>query len=185
MLFREVYRFRQLVVSGELTGILIKPYHPFIRVLFGGFDIFDAVSFILLLIIIIPVALQIQTPFPPLTAFLLYIIFVLISLVIATSFHILVLAFGIIATEVDHAIMIYRDLSSLGKIPINIYQSPLKEIVTFIIPIGIMTAFPVYMFLGELAPILILYSFCFTISFFLFSLFVWNKALKYYQGWGG
>src|SRR5690349_18500737 len=33
LLFREVYRFRPLVVNGELDAILLKPYHPFMRVL--------------------------------------------------------------------------------------------------------------------------------------------------------
>ncbi|MCA9371913.1 ABC-2 family transporter protein [Candidatus Woesebacteria bacterium] len=42
LMFREVYRFRQLVVSGELDTVLVKPYHPFLRILVGGIDFLDA-----------------------------------------------------------------------------------------------------------------------------------------------
>lgn len=185
MMFREVYRFRQLVVSGELTGILVKPYHPFIRILFGGIDFFDFLVLIPLIIIIIFVGASIQTPFHSFFAIFLYILFIFLSFIISMSFHIIVLSLGIIATEVDHAVMIYRDLSGLARLPISIYQSPFREIFTFIIPIGIMVSFPVYMFLGKLAPILIGYTFCFTGIFFIFSILLWKSALKKYQGWGG
>jgi ABC-2 type transport system permease protein len=185
MVFREVYRFRQLVVSGELTGILIKPYHPFVRILFGGFDIFDGITLIPLFIITFFVASHLTTPFSPLTAWLLYVFFLIVSFTIAMSFHILVLSLGIMITEVDHAIMIYRDLSGLGRLPITIYQSPVRELFTYIIPVGIMMAFPVYVFLGKLGPFLLLYSVCFATIFLVFSLFLWKKALRTYQGWGG
>src|SRR5438309_93051 len=50
-LFREVYRFRQLVVTGTLDFILMKPFNSLIRVLIGGSDFIDL--FILLMIIFV------------------------------------------------------------------------------------------------------------------------------------
>jgi ABC-type uncharacterized transport system permease subunit len=41
LLYREVYRFRPQVISGNLDLILVKPYHPFLRVLIGGVDFLD------------------------------------------------------------------------------------------------------------------------------------------------
>ncbi|MEK9200986.1 MAG: ABC-2 family transporter protein, partial [Patescibacteria group bacterium] len=41
MLFREVYRFRPLVVSGGFDGVLAKPFPPLLRVLIGGPDYID------------------------------------------------------------------------------------------------------------------------------------------------
>src|SRR3989304_10429335 len=37
-LFREVYNFRSLVVSGNLDLVLSKPINPLLRVLMGGAD---------------------------------------------------------------------------------------------------------------------------------------------------
>src|SRR3989344_7212246 len=43
-LFREVYRFRTLVVSGDLDLILVKPINPLFRILFGGADVIDLIT---------------------------------------------------------------------------------------------------------------------------------------------
>src|SRR3989344_7491326 len=39
--FREVYHFRNLIVSGEFDLVLIKPYNPLFKVLLGGADLID------------------------------------------------------------------------------------------------------------------------------------------------
>src|SRR3990167_5462774 len=41
VLFREVYRFRPQVLSGSFDLTLLKPHHPFIRILVGGGDVLD------------------------------------------------------------------------------------------------------------------------------------------------
>src|SRR3989344_7650830 len=42
--FREAYRFRQLIVSGDFDLILVKPFNALFRVLMGGADIVDLVT---------------------------------------------------------------------------------------------------------------------------------------------
>ena len=65
-----------------------------------------------------------------------------LGLVISAAFHILVLAMGIITLEIDHTVMIYRDLVGLGRFPIDIYKEPLRSLITFIVPIGLMISIP-------------------------------------------
>src|SRR3989339_974701 len=43
-LFRSVYSFRQLVVSGDLDLVLVKPINPLFRSLFGGADPVDLIT---------------------------------------------------------------------------------------------------------------------------------------------
>jgi len=43
-LFREAYRFRPRLVSGEFDFDLIKPVHPILRSLLGGFDLHDLIT---------------------------------------------------------------------------------------------------------------------------------------------
>ena len=43
-LFREVYRFRNLVTSGDLDLIMVKPMKPLFRVLMGGTDVIDMIT---------------------------------------------------------------------------------------------------------------------------------------------
>lgn len=183
LMFREVYRFRQLVISGEFDTVLVKPYHPFLKILVGGIDILDAI--ISILYIGIAIYFIIHLPTFSITHLFLYIALIINALIIATSFHIGVLALGILTTEVDHAIMIYRDMTRLGTFPIDIYKQPIRFIFTFVIPIGIMISIPVKSLLNLLSIQLYIISFAFSLVTLFASLKLWDYALKKYQSWGG
>src|SRR3989339_1063058 len=182
MLFREVYRFRWLVTSGELDGVLVRPYHPFIRVLLGGLDILDLLMLgpYLALLGYFLVQIGLTTSYN----LSLYLLLVVNSLIIATAFHIVVLALGVLTTEVDHTIMIYRDLSKLAVVPVDIYREPIRSLVTFVLPIGIMMTYPVKGLLNMLNWNLIIVSLVLGLASLLFSLWLWGRALKKYQSWG-
>ncbi|MBI4004731.1 ABC-2 family transporter protein [Candidatus Roizmanbacteria bacterium] len=183
MLFREVYRFRPLVVNAELDAILIKPYHPFMRILVGGVDLLDLVTIVFYLGLLCFYVIQLGS-IVPLNIFI-FLLLVINGLIIATAFHIIVLALGILTTEVDHAIMIYRDVTRLGTLPIDIYQEPFRSLFTFFLPIGVMMTFPVKSLFGLLSGSVIALSFVIGLLLLGFSLYLWNKALKKYQSWGG
>src|SRR3989344_5782687 len=107
MLFREVYRFRYYIVSGNFDMILVKPVNALFRSLFGWTDILDFITlgpFILMVIYVLT-----KIPEISVLGVLSYFIFIINSLIIATSFHIAVLSLAVLTTEIDHAIMIYRD----------------------------------------------------------------------------
>ena len=179
MLFREVYRFRQYIVTGNFDMMLVKPVNTLFRALFGWTDILD---FITLGPFIIAIG-YIMTKIPQinLIGVLIYISLVFNSLIIATSFHIFVLALAVITTEIDHAIMIYRDLTSMGKVPIDVYSQPFRSLVTFIIPVGIMMSFPVKAALGILQWPYVATAFTISFVMLFFSLFFWRYALKQYK----
>jgi ABC-2 type transport system permease protein len=182
ILFREVYRFRWLVTSGSFDTVLLKPYHPFIRILVGGVDILD----VLLLIpyIGMSVLLIMNTGVTALNLFG-FCLLLINALWISTSFHIIVLALGILSTEVDHTIMIYRDITGLGRFPLDIYKEPFRSIFTFLIPVGVMTAYPPQALLGLLSARGYISAFVISSILFVFAMVFWNHALKRYQSWGG
>jgi ABC-type uncharacterized transport system permease subunit len=183
LLFREVYRFRPLVVSGELDTVLVKPFHPFLRILVGGVDFLD----LLMLLPYLLLTFFFASKFDSFSIAHLFQYFGLLinALVLATAFHIFVLALGILTTEVDHMIMIYRDLTSLGRFPMEIYKEPIRGIFTFIIPVGIMMSFPSKALFGLLSPSLILFAFLMSFLLLVSSLKLWGLAIKRYQSWGG
>lgn len=183
LLFREVYRFRPLVVSGELDAVLIKPYHPFMRILVGGIDLLDL--FTVFIYIILLVIFILQLPMLTFAHVVTFLILIGNALIIATGFHIIVLSLGILTTEVDHAVMIYRDITRIGAFPIDIYKEPLRSLFTFVLPVGIMASFPVKSLLGLLSVQFIVSSFVISLLFLWFSMFLWDRALKKYQSWGG
>ncbi len=183
LLFREVYRFRQLVVSAEFDSVLLKPYHPFLRILVGGVDILDAIlifPYLFMLIYFINKLPNLSTD-----QILVYIGLVINAVLIATSFHILVLALAILTTEVDHALMIYRDFTRMVSMPLDIYREPLRSFLLFVIPVGIMMYVPVRALFGLLTIPVFINSMAVSIIFIVFSLWLWNYALRKYQSWGG
>jgi len=183
ILFREAYRFRPLVVSGGLDLVLLKPFHPFIRLLFGGIDFLD-------LVLVIPycgalVYYIARSGHLGISSFLLFTALVFNSLVLAMAFHIIVLGLGILTTEVDHTIMIYRDITSLGRFPMEIYREPIRGIFTYAIPVAVMMSFPAKAVFGVLSTQGIIIAFAVAGIGLICSLLFWHYALRRYQSWGG
>lgn len=178
-LLREVYRFRYYVIQGFFDYILTKPVNPLFRSLLGGSDALD------LPVIGLSLGLLVYSGFHltgvTLAGILLYCGLVINGLIIALSFHILVLGIGIISTEVDNMIMLYRDITRLGQVPVEVYQAPVSFIITFILPVGIMMSFPVKALLGLLSWQSIMIAFLFSFLFLYFSLKFWDYALRQYQ----
>lgn len=176
-LYREVYRFRGLVVTGDLDLVLLKPASALFRVLMGGADIIDLVTIPPLVAAVIYVG-NLLNPTVLHTAY--YILLIINGLLIATTFHIAVLSLGVITLEIDHTIMIYRDLSNLGRLPIDIYRQPLRGLLTYLIPVGVMITLPAKALMGLVTPSGVLLSFGLGGILFFASLKFWNFALMHY-----
>lgn len=176
-LFREVYRFRTQVVSGSFDIVLTKPVNSLFRILLGGADVIDFVTIPPLIIAVFLVGKSLN---PTLLNTIIYILLIFNGLIIAAAFHIAVMALGILTLEIDHTIMIYRDLVALGKFPVDIYKEPLRGALTFLIPVGIMVTFPAKVLMGLLSPVGILVSFGFGVTSILIAIRFWNYALRYY-----
>jgi ABC-2 type transport system permease protein len=182
LLYREVYRFRPQVISGNLDLILVKPYHPFLRVLVGGVDFLDLLLLVPYFFLLLFFIFQEKISF---FSFFLYLTLVINGLIISTAFHIFVLALGLLTTEVDNAIMIYHDILNLGRFPIEIYQQIISFIFTFIIPIGVMITFPVKALFHFLSFDNIVFAFFISFLLLLLSIKFWQIGLKKYQSAGG
>jgi ABC-2 type transport system permease protein len=176
-LFREAYRFRPLIVSGDFDLIMTKPMSALFRVLMGGSDFIDFLTIPPLIFALFYVGRMLH---PTTVQLLFYLLLLINGLLIATAFYITVLAFGIITLEIDHTIMIYRDITNLGRFPIEIYKEPLKGILTYIIPVGIMISLPVKAIIGMVTFKGVLLSFAIGFFVIFISLKFWNFALTKY-----
>lgn len=180
-LFREVYRFRPKIVSGDFDLTLVKPISPLFTSLFGGVDLLDLVTLPPLFLSVWYVGSLLD---PGFIQVLIFILLTLNALLIVTAFHIAVLALGIIFMEVDHTILIYRDLTSFGRFPVDIYKEPIKGILTYLVPVGIMITFPAKALMGLISPGGVLISLTFGLSAMFLSIKFWNFALKKYTSAG-
>lgn len=178
MVFREVYRFRPQIVTGNFDLVLSRPVSPLFRALMGGVDILDLFTFPPLLALTAYYGLQLQ---PPLVLVGAYVILLINGIIIAAAFHIGVLALGVVTTAVDHSILIYRDITNLGRIPVSFYQEPIRSVLLFIVPVGIMMTVPAQVFMGIFDPLILLYSVFVSVGLFSLSLLLWHWALGNYS----
>ncbi|OGM26661.1 hypothetical protein A3D00_00995 [Candidatus Woesebacteria bacterium RIFCSPHIGHO2_02_FULL_38_9] len=176
-LFREVYRFRPLLVSGDFDLVLMKPFNALFRVLMGGADVIDLITIPPLIFAVIYVGKLLN---PNILNTVYYILLLINGLLIATAFHIAVLALGVITLEVDHTIMIYRDFVALGKFPVDIYREPVRSILTYLIPVGLMVTLPAKALIGLVSPVGVMLTFTFGIVTIFIAKRFWNYALKFY-----
>lgn len=175
--YREVYRFRVKVIRGELDMILTKPINALFRSMMGSSDIIDLVTIPPLMAAIYYVGSALN-PSPANIGF--YVLLVVNGFLIATAFHIAVMAMGIITLEIDHTIMIYRDLTNLGRFPVDIYREPLRGILTFLVPVGIMVTLPAKALMGLVGFWGVFGSLVLGLVLMFLSIRFWNYALQYY-----
>ncbi len=180
ILYRGVYLFSHLVRTGDFDSMLIKPISPLFRALTGKPDINDAVFLIPSTALSIWILTQLSLTIT-LQSSLLFLVLLSNSLLLATALHILVLVVGILTTEVDGVIWLYRDLSRMAQFPVSVYIQPLRSILYFVVPVGIMMTIPAETLLGVSSPAVIMFSCLFGIVFFLGSLKLWHWSLKKYQ----
>jgi len=178
-LFREVYRFRPLLISGDFDLILIKPINPLFRVLLGGADIIDFMTIPPLVIALVYTARMLTIN---ISGVIFYLLLLINAFLVATAFHIAILGFGIITLGTDQLILIYRDLTNLGRLPVDIYKQPLKSVLTFLIPIGIMFTLPVKALIGLVTFRGLIPSLFLGIALIFLSIRFWRYSLKRYSG---
>lgn len=178
LFLREVYRFRSYVVTGDFDYFLTKPLSPLFRSLFGGSDILDlSILAISAFFILFSVG---KLGSISLLGIVLYIMLISNAFLIAIAFHIFVLAVGILTTEVDNTLWLYRDLTQMGRVPVDIYKEPLRGILTFVIPVGIMMTFPPKALMGFLSIDTFLLAIIMGGVLLFLSLKFWRYALSKY-----
>ena len=176
-LFREVYRFRPQLISGDFDLALVKPFSPLFMSLMGGADIIDLITIPPLIFTIFYIGSQLT---PSILHIAFYVLLIVNGLLIATAFHIFVLGFGIITLEVDHLVFIYRDIINLGKLPVDIYREPIRSIITYLIPVGVMITLPAKALMGLVSPIGIIATLGIGAVALVASYRFWNFALTRY-----
>lgn len=180
LFLRGVYHFRPLIVSGNFDLLLIKPLHPIFSSLASHADVLDLITFIPLVgyMIFFITSGQITTTF---LGIILYCLLLIGAFLIALALHILVLAVGILTTEVDHLIWIYRDLTGMGRFPLDIYREWLRNFLIFVVPVGVIMTFPAKALMGLLSWPWVIFSFSLAGILLFLSLRFWNFALRRYS----
>ncbi|HUS52136.1 MAG TPA: ABC-2 family transporter protein, partial [Candidatus Bathyarchaeia archaeon] len=146
-LFRAVYGFRPLVVRGEFDFYLVKPLPSFFRPLFAWADVLDLVVLVPLWIFSFYFVFRYGLVSQPIHL-VYFLILYLASLIIGFAFHLFVASVCVLTTEIDHMILVYRDLINMARFPTDIYPQGVRWVLTFVIPVALMITIPAKALLG-------------------------------------
>lgn len=178
-LFRGVYHFRGLVVSGNFDLELLKPLPSFFRPLFGHIDIMDFITLIPLTGFSIWYVIHHQLA-ANLVSVIYFLILFIASLFIGFAFHLFVSSICILTTEIDHLVWIYRDVTAMARFPTDIYRGAIRFLIVFVIPVVLLITFPAKALLGLLSPWQVGLSLSISLILSGLSLKFWYWSLKRY-----
>ena len=176
LFYRGIYWFRDEVISGDFDFKLVKPLSPLFQLLTKRTDFLD-----LPLLITVIIFLIIKLPTIPSLNILAFAFVSFNALIIITAVHIAVASIGIITTEVDHTMWIFRDLASMARMPINIYVEFIRAFLTYIIPIALIFTLPAQALLNLLSPLTVIISLAVALFIYYLSLKFWRYALTKYS----
>lgn len=180
MLFRGVYYFRDQVVNGTFDFILAKPMSPLFRIMSRQTDFLDLLTLVALIVYFISFLAGSSIVLSPITILAMSVMLVA-SLAIALAFHIIVVSIGVLTTEVDNSIMVYRDLTQMARVPVDMYAEPVRVALTYFIPVALMITFPAKALMGLLSFPTLLLSLFLASCFLLLSLRFWKFSLSQYS----
>ena len=180
LFFRGIYGVRSLIREGDFDYFLIQPTNVLFRVAFHTVDFLDVVTilpvFYITFYVMREIVRQGNHPFH----LFLYALLTLNGLLIAFAIHIAVASLAVLTQELENTIWIYRDLMTLGRFPVDIYESPMKGILTFIIPVAVMVSFPAKAFLGRLSTPWLMHALLMSTTSLALSLYFWRFATRRY-----
>lgn len=149
LFFRGIYGIRALIREGDFDYFLIQPTNVLYRCAFNTVDFLDVVTVVPVFIVTYYVLRQMPGGIP-LGRFLMYSLLCVNGMLIALAIHIVVASLAVITQEMENTIWLYRDLMTLGRFPYDIYNTFLRSVLTFVIPVAVMISFPAKAYLGQL-----------------------------------
>lgn len=177
LFFRGIYGVRSLIREGDFDYFLIQPTNVLFRVAFHTVDFLDVVTILPVFAITVYVLRQVATSS---IHVVLYAILTINGLLIAFAIHIAVASLAVLTQELENTIWIYRDLMTLGRFPADIYDAPMRGILTFIIPVAVMVSFPAKAYLGKLSWGWMAHAFLMAMTSLALSLYFWRFATRRY-----
>lgn len=136
------------IVKGEFDRYLLRPLNPLFQVICERFQLdgFGEILVGISLVVMASIELKIQYSFSKIITFLFVVlcatfIYTAIKLAVAS------LAFWVKFAQ-SYLYMVYQ-LSGFAKYPVTIYPTPVKSILTFIIPFAFTGFYPGSYFLGK------------------------------------
>ncbi|MFN0118354.1 MAG: ABC transporter permease [Elusimicrobiota bacterium] len=183
-LFRGIYGIKSLIEEGDFDKYLTQPVHLLFRISVMGTDFLDLLTLVPIFFFIGWAFVRLPGPIDPINI-IAYVLLLMNAIIISYAFHVMVGALSVKTQEVESAIWIYRDVMSLGRFPVSIYNDFMRIVFITVVPIGVMVSFPAQALLKKMTLPLMIYAFILGLSVHFLAQMIWRRTLKSYSSNSG
>ena len=176
-------RLPEMINTGTLDFILLKPLNPRINISCHVFDIPQIKNIAINTIGLIYCLIQLNIPITPLKG-VMYILLSMNGLFLIYSIMFILMSLAFWFMRMDIVMGIGSELITIGNKPMQIYPKVIQKILTFVIPLFVCFNFPVLFIVKQLSVSAIFYAFILNVLFLLLSNFIFKKGVKRYVGSG-
>ncbi len=178
-LFRGLYGVKTLIEEGDFDKILTQPAHVLFRISSMGVDLLDLLTLIPIAGVTIWTTKQLSHPVGG-TDVLIYLLLLANAIFISYSLHVIIGALSVRTQEFESAIWVYRDVMTLGRFPVSVYNEIIRSVFITVVPIGVMISFPAQAMLGVLSWKGACYAAALGIAFQVAAQWFWKSSLREY-----
>lgn len=180
LFLRGVYIFRQKVVDGTFDFYLLNPLSELFYSLFSYTDPLDIIVTTPYIFLVgwawVNAGYAITLPLV-----LLLILALIISTLMVTAWHIIIISIGVKYLEVDNTVMLYRDLERMGAFPVAIYGKLGESLLTYAFPFALMATIPARLIFGLFNPWYLLIFAALALVQLKLALWIWHRSLLSYS----
>ncbi|MBP9886999.1 MAG: ABC-2 family transporter protein [Leptospiraceae bacterium] len=189
-IFSGILEFSNHVREGTFDRFLVRPLHPLLQVIMGGFEITGFAHIILGFLTFFMANSLIEVHWNLANAFV-FVAVVIGGALILGSIRIIIAAIAFYAVNTNSLVHLFVFSSREFLLyPLNIYSSGLKFLLTFIVPLAFINFYPAHYFLNKSGenlfhPMFVFGTLPIGIVMILFSLWFWHKGQNAYESAGG
>ena len=172
-------RLPELVNSGDLDFILLKPVNQRFNISFNEWDI-SQIKNIVLIAIGMAYVIAVMDVKVSLLQWLMYLLLSINGFFIIYSILYSLMSLSFWVMRMDIVMKIGSELISIGNKPMSIYPRVIQKILIYVIPVLVCFNFPVMFLLGMLSMKMVGLSFLIAVISFVFSGLVYRLGVKKY-----
>ncbi|ERF61826.1 ABC-2 family transporter protein [Treponema socranskii subsp. socranskii VPI DR56BR1116 = ATCC 35536] len=176
-------RLPEMINTGTLDFILLKPLNQRFTISFNEFDIPQIKNIIINITGLTYCFIKLNIRMTSLKL-LLYILLSLNGFFLIYSIMFILMSLAFWFMRMDIVMGIGSELITIGNKPMQIYPRLLQKILIFVIPLFVCFNFPILFAVKDLSVSYILYSFAASFIFFLLSNFIFKEGVRRYVGSG-
>lgn len=182
--FRGIDKFEDLVISGDLDRLLVRPQNGLFQSCVSQVDFVKILRLIQSIIVIIIAVIKLEVIWTPFKIFVLFMMMIS-SITIFFGLFVLMASYCFITVQgLEVKNLVLDGGKYLAEYPISIYPKSVVKFLTFVIPYGVVNYYPLLYIMGKSSKLLFAFSPLAAFVFLVPCIGAFQIGLKHYGSTG-